>query len=64
MSNSDQNNQAYRQWHGLISQLTQIGEFYDGKLRNLEQQVETLAKNNIPKHETEKVPNNPEKKTK
>jgi len=62
MSNPDQNNQVFRQAHNLITQFTQILDYYDGKVRNLEQQVETLSKNKLQKHETEKVPKSLEPK--
>ena len=56
MSNQDQNNQVFRQAHNLIMQFNQIVDYYDGKIRQLEQQIETLQKNKLQKHETEKVP--------
>ena len=62
MSNQDQNNQVYRQGHSFTTGINQIFDYYDNKIRALEQQIEVLQKNKIPKHETEKVPNNPNSK--
>lgn len=64
MSNSDQNNQVYRQGHSFTTGINQIFDYYDNKIRALEQQIEVLQKNKLQKHETETVPNNPVKKAK
>ena len=64
MSNQDQDEQVYHQWHQLMAQQNQIGEYLFGKIKQQQREMEILRKNKIPKHETETVPNNPEKKTK
>ncbi len=46
MSNQDQNNQIFRQGHNLLTQFSQIIDYYDNKVRILEQQIETLQKKN------------------
>jgi len=62
MSNQDQNNQVYRQGHSFTTGINQIFDYYDNKIRALEQQLEVYQKNKLQKHETEKVPNNPNPK--
>jgi len=63
MSNQDQNNQVYRQGHSFTTGINQIFDYYDNKIRALEQQIEVLQKNKIPKMDMpEKVPNKPEHK--
>ena len=42
----DQNNQVYRQGHSFTTGINQIFDYYDNKIRALEQQVEALSKKN------------------
>jgi len=45
-SQPDQNNQVYRQAHSFTTGINQIIDYYDNKIRALEQQVEALSKKN------------------
>ena len=61
----EQLNEVFRQATNQIQQFQQFISFYDQKARALIQELETAQKNKIPKVDMpEKVPNNPEKKTK